>query len=127
MTNMVTPHNLTTAVFLQHDSHRMGRMAAFSVFFCDTCKHLVVSHLRSLAGRVVSVPNCLRAERKRASPPSKERWPFLRAADADLPWPSGPLGSSSSPPLGPSSWQSSATVGWCCHPAEEETRNRRQH
>lgn len=60
---MVTPHNPTTAVFLQHDSHQMGRLAAF--FFSDTCKHLVVSHPRSLAGRVVFVPNCLRAERKK--------------------------------------------------------------
>lgn len=40
---MVTPHNPTTAVFLQHDSHQMGRLRF--LFSCsDTCKHLVVSH-----------------------------------------------------------------------------------
>lgn len=68
---------------------------------------------------MVFVPNCLRAERKHASPPSEERWPCLQAADADLLWPSGPPGSSSNRPLALSSWRSSAAVGWCCHPAEE--------
>lgn len=42
---MVTPHNPTTAVFLQHDSHHM-----LAFFFSDTCKHLVVSHPRSFGG-----------------------------------------------------------------------------
>ena len=97
----------------------MGRLSAFFFFFffSDTCKHLVVSHLRSLAGRALFVPNHLRAERKRASPPSEERWPCLRGADADPPWPSGPRGSCATPLPAPSSWRSSAAAWWCCHPA----------
>lgn len=57
-------------------------------------------------------------EKTSSSPHSEELWLCLRAAGADPRWPSGPPGSCSTPPLAPSSWQSSAAVGWCFHPAE---------
>lgn len=57
-------------------------------------------------------------EKTSSSPHSEELWLCLRAAGADPRWPSGPPGSCSTHPLAPSSWQSSAAVGWCFHPAE---------
>lgn len=89
-------------------SYLSSRQTGFFFFSTNTCKQRLPCgfSIPLLCAKLSE----WQKEKTSSSPHSEELWPCLRAAGADLRWPSGPPGSCSTPPLAPSSWQSSAAA-----------------